>query len=79
MQRAEDDQIWQLAKREQFVLVSKDEDFHALSLVRGHPPKVLWVRSGNCATELIETLLRKNFNEVQKFEADTNSGFMALY
>lgn len=76
---ADDDKVWELAKRERFVLVTKDEDFHTLSVVRGHPPKVLWIRSGNCATELIETLLRKNFDEIAKFENDANAGFMALY
>jgi predicted nuclease of predicted toxin-antitoxin system len=79
MKDAGDDEIWELAKREGFVLVTKDEDFHARSVVLGHPPKVLWVRSGNCATELVETLLRKSVNEIEKFAADPDAGFMALY
>ncbi len=62
-----------------FLIVTKDEDFQLLSVVRGHPPKVLWIRSGNCATDLIETLLRKNFDDVQAFEADANVGFLGLY
>ena len=76
---AVDDKVWDLAKREGFVLVTKDADFHTLSLVRGHPPKVLWIRSGNCATELIETLLRKNFDDITRFEIDPDAAFMALY
>jgi len=76
---ADDDEVWALAQREHFFLVTKDEDFHARSVVRGHPPKVLWVRSGNCATELVETLLRKNFDEIEKFAADLDAGFMTLY
>lgn len=76
---ATDDEIWALARREDFVIVTKDEDFHARSIVLGHPPKVLWVRSGNCATDLVETLLRKNFNEIERFAADPGAGFMPLY
>jgi predicted nuclease of predicted toxin-antitoxin system len=76
---ANDDEIWTLAQREQFVIVTKDEEFHALSVVRGHPPKVLWVRSGNCATDLVETLLRKNLDEIERFVADPDAGFMPLY
>jgi predicted nuclease of predicted toxin-antitoxin system len=79
LQDADDDETWAFAKREHFVVVTKDEDFHLLSVVRGHPPKVLWIRSGNCATDLIETLLRKNFAEIEKFFADPDAGFMALY
>ena len=76
--RADDDEIWALAKQEGFLIVTKDEDFQVLSVLWGHPPKVLWVRSGNCATDLVETLLRKNFDEVQRFNADPYAGFMAL-
>jgi len=76
---ADDDEIWDLAKREEFLLVTKDEDYQLLSVIRGHPPKVLWIRSGNCATELVETLLRKNVDEIRIFEADPNTGFMGLY
>jgi predicted nuclease of predicted toxin-antitoxin system len=31
-------------------LVTKDEDFHRLSVLRGAPPKVVWLRVGNCTT-----------------------------
>jgi predicted nuclease of predicted toxin-antitoxin system len=70
LQAASDDEIWQLAKLEGFVIVTKDEDFHSRSVAHGAPPKVLWIRSGNCATELVETLLRKNFADIAKFHAD---------
>jgi predicted nuclease of predicted toxin-antitoxin system len=76
---ASDDDVWTLAQREHFVIVTKDVDFHTRSILRGHPPKVLWVRSGNCATALVETLLRKNVDEIERFVADPDAGFMALY
>ena len=79
LKEAGDDDIWAVAKQEDFVLVTKDEDFHARSVVLGHPPKVLWGRSGNCATDLVETLLRKYFDEIEKFHADPDAGFMVLY
>ena len=79
MREAVDDDVWALALREQFTIVTKDEDFHARSVVCGHPPKVLWIRSGNCATDLVLTLLRKNYLEIAQFHADADAGFMALY
>ncbi len=79
LQSADDEGIWTCAKQEGFVLVTKDEDFHARSVVQGHPPKVLWIRSGNCATDLVETLLRKNFSQIEEFNADPDAGFMVLH
>jgi predicted nuclease of predicted toxin-antitoxin system len=31
--------------------VSKDTDFHQRSFLFGGPPKVVWIRLGNCSTE----------------------------
>jgi predicted nuclease of predicted toxin-antitoxin system len=33
------------------LVVSKDEDFHRLALLRGAPPKFVWIRLGNCTTD----------------------------
>lgn len=79
MKNADDVMLWDYAKQHGFVLVTKDEDFHARSLLFGHPPKVLWVRGGNCSTELVETLLRKNLSEILKFDLNANAGFLTLY
>jgi len=61
-----------------FVIVSKDEDFHRLGVLHGPPPKVIWVRSGNCTTELVETLLRRNYDEIIRFEGHAEVGFLEL-
>jgi predicted nuclease of predicted toxin-antitoxin system len=38
-----DGTVWELARERECLLVTKDEDFHRLSIVRGAPPKVIWV------------------------------------
>jgi predicted nuclease of predicted toxin-antitoxin system len=40
LKEADDGTIWAFAKREQFVIVTKDEDFHARSMLHGHSPKL---------------------------------------
>ena len=46
---ATDTVVWEAARRDDFVLVTKDEDFQAVSVFRGHPPKIVWVRLGNAS------------------------------
>lgn len=45
---ATDQEVWQFAKDNDFVLTSKDSDFYEKSMLYGHPPKVIWVKRGNC-------------------------------
>jgi predicted nuclease of predicted toxin-antitoxin system len=40
--------VWDYAKDNNLMIVSKDADMHDLSLVFGSPPKVIWLRLGNC-------------------------------
>lgn len=47
---ADDDQIWGHARLNGFAIVTKDEDYNNLSVVRGNPPKVIWLQLGNCTT-----------------------------
>lgn len=58
LKEADDSTVWSYAAREEFILVTKDEDFHARSILHGHPPKVLWIRSGNCSTDLVSNCSR---------------------
>ena len=56
LHKADDAQVWEYARMNALAIVSKDEDFHQLSFLHGPPPKVVWVRLGNCTTSDIEHL-----------------------
>jgi predicted nuclease of predicted toxin-antitoxin system len=56
--------VWEYAKTKDYILVSKDADFHEKSLLLGHPPKVVWIRRGNCTVKQIEEILRKHFEDI---------------
>ena len=73
-----DSSVWDLAREHQCVLVTKDEDFHRLSVLRGAPPKVVWLRLGNCATEDIARLLRDRAEDIRQFEAQGEETFLEL-
>ncbi|GAC1457143.1 MAG: DUF5615 family PIN-like protein [Gemmatimonadaceae bacterium] len=70
--------VWQLAREHHCVLVTKDEDFHRLSVLRGAPPSGVWLRVGNGATEDIARLLRDRAEDIRRFEAQSEETFLEL-
>jgi predicted nuclease of predicted toxin-antitoxin system len=62
-----------------FTLVTKDADFGDLSILRGFPPKVIWIRRGNCKTADIEEILRTNFGAVEQLDKNLSLALVTLF
>ena len=75
----EDGKVWDHARDNGFIMVSKDADFSELSLLYGHPPKLIWLRTGNCTTSQIEELLRSNFLAIAQMNRDPTTGVLSLF
>lgn len=75
---ADDTAIWDCARNESFVLVTKDEDFIALSVMRGTPPKVVWLNIGNAGNQEIAALLLLNADAIEQFADHSEASFLAL-
>lgn len=73
-----DDVLWDHARQSGFVIVTKDADFSSLSVLRGFPPKVVWLLLGNCTTQQVEAALRANHAALLAFEHDPNLGTFGL-
>ena len=73
-----DQTVWALAIEHGCILVTKDEDFHRLSVLRGAPPKVVWIRLGNCSTADVAQLLRRHREGIQAFDGQSEASFLAL-
>ena len=71
---APDEQVWLYAKKNNFTIITKDEDFNNLSMMLGFPPKIIWVTLGNCTTLQIEASLRNNFPQIEAFGKDPELG-----
>lgn len=78
MKAADDPIVWDSAKDNNFMIVSKDADMHDLSLVFGNPPKVIWLRLGNCSTKQVEEVLRKDFGVIKMFYEDEYVSLLSL-
>ncbi|MBW4485448.1 MAG: DUF5615 family PIN-like protein [Tildeniella torsiva UHER 1998/13D] len=70
--------VWDFAKDNNLMIVSKDADMHDLSLVLGNPPKVIWLRLGNCSTRQVEDVLRRDFDAIKLFYEDESLSLLAL-
>ena len=78
MARASDREVWNHAKEAGLVIVSKDNDFQQMSFVYGPPPKVIWIRRGNCSVEETERILRSNSARIHEFERDQEAAYLIL-
>jgi predicted nuclease of predicted toxin-antitoxin system len=74
-----DVEIWEYARANDLMIVTKDADFSELGLLRGFPPKVIWIRRGNCSTAEIEALLRESFDAIEAMSADPHTGTLMLF
>jgi len=73
-----DHQIWSFAAENGYTIVTKDDDFRGLSLLRGAPPKVLWLVVGNTSTQEILRILLVNTSAIQAFISEPTTSLLAL-
>ena len=64
---APDIDVWQYARENGFAIVSKDSDFAQRSFLQGGPPKVIWLRIGNCTTTRADFILRNAVERIETF------------
>ncbi|MBM4038560.1 MAG: hypothetical protein FJ290_08610 [Planctomycetes bacterium] len=79
LEEASDSDIWEYARDHGFTIVTKDEDFYELSLLRGSPPKILWLRCGNVDTATIERLIQTHVERISSFAEDEGLHCLELY
>jgi predicted nuclease of predicted toxin-antitoxin system len=44
-----------------------DSDFQMLWQLFGTPPKIIWLRVGNCSTQHLANIIIKHHNRIQEF------------
>lgn len=75
---AADAEIWLVALVNDFVIVSKDSDFYDRSALYGGPPKVVWLRVGNCSTDEVEALLRRSAERISELANSLDTMLIVL-
>ena len=79
LDKASDREVWDFARNNGFIITTKDADFTELGVLWGFPPKVIWIRRGNCSTRTIEKLLRDSADAINNLDNDTSTGILILY
>jgi predicted nuclease of predicted toxin-antitoxin system len=76
---ADDSAVWSYARAKGLIIVTKDSDFHERSVISGAPPKVVWIRRGNCSTDAIEQLMREHAGDVAKLVNDDAARYLVIF
>ena len=78
LERTADREVWQFARDNGFVIVSKDSDFNDLAFMHGPPPKVVWLRVGNATTDDIAAVLRDAADRIGAFVSNDTDAVLVV-
>lgn len=78
LERGEDDSVAKWAIRNDYTIVSKDADFYQRSMVFGYPSKSVWLRVGDCSTDVVVDLLRSQSGVITEFGGSAAESVLIL-
>jgi predicted nuclease of predicted toxin-antitoxin system len=72
LENSTDREIWEYAKSKDYSIVTFDADFYDMSNLYGHPPRIIWLRTGNRKTSDLAKLLTDRSVIIQEFLTDNS-------
>lgn len=60
---AQDEEIFEAARKSNVIVISKDRDFQEMVLRKGPPPQILWITCGNTSTSSMKKIFEKALPE----------------
>jgi predicted nuclease of predicted toxin-antitoxin system len=79
LETADDATVWSVAAAGGYTIVTKDSDFHELSVMNGPPPKVIWLRCGNVPWDHVAELLMRQRDDIESFLTDDEVACLEIY
>lgn len=67
LENSSDLEIWTFAKNNNYTIITFDSDFFDLTNLYGHPPKIIWLKTGNTSTKEIAQLLINKVDLIKEF------------
>jgi predicted nuclease of predicted toxin-antitoxin system len=76
---AKDIDIWNYGRLNGLIIVTNDEDFLNLANIKGFPPKIILLRTGNQSTAFIESILIKHINDINNLYFSNEYGLLEIF
>ncbi|MDH4200031.1 MAG: DUF5615 family PIN-like protein [Spirochaetia bacterium] len=73
-----DNVVWEFARQHNLCIVSFDNDFEAIFLRNGFPPKILRITKGNITPAELISLLVESEKEIKEFISNDSTGYMEI-
>jgi predicted nuclease of predicted toxin-antitoxin system len=73
-----DIEIWEYAKVQNSCIVSFDNDFADLSILRKFPPKIILLKTGNTTNLKLQEILRGHYSIIRDFLADNELSILEI-
>ena len=74
-----DKEIWGYALSNQLIIITNDDDFLNFANVKGFPPKVILLRTGNQSNKYVEELLVKHKTDIQLLFDSPDYGLLEIF
>lgn len=68
-----DIEIYNYAKANNYLIITFDSDFLDIALMKGSPPKLIWINTGNLTSKAVLELLEKNEKLIKEFSKSFES------
>ena len=75
---AKDSEIWDYAKKNDLIIITNDEDFIDFINVKGFPPKVVLLKTGNQSKLFITNLIIQRKNDILTFSTSSELGLLEI-
>lgn len=78
-QPGDDISIWNYAKKNGFTIISKDDDFEKIVLMRKAPPKLIYLKTYNLDTKKLVDLMIENKDKIIEFVNSNDNDIFEIY
>ena len=72
--------IFMAARQKKYdAVITLDEDFNKLLLEHSYPPRVIWLKTGNCSTKRLAEIIIQHQDTISDFFIKTNFDCLEIY
>jgi predicted nuclease of predicted toxin-antitoxin system len=72
--------IFMAARKQQYhAIITLYDDFSKLLLEHGTPPKIIWLKTGNCSTAALAEVITSHKEVIHRFLSDADFDCLEIY